>query len=134
MFPRGKTTIRLWEVEQLASWVSFAETVCVVRSGETPVGDPRVRTWRLSKRIWITNLTAAIISAETIAIFGRERLRIDNEGFNELCNVWKAAPHFHHHPVSITGLWMMLFIAHVIFHRFLRNIKPSLRRGGCPFP
>ena len=68
-------------------------------------------------------------TADTIVVFGHERWRIENEGFNELCNAWNADHYFHHHPVSITGLWLLLFIAHAIFHCFLRNIKPCQRRG-----
>jgi hypothetical protein len=37
-------------------------------------------------------LSAAEVSAETIALFAHERWRIENEGFNELCNAWNAAP------------------------------------------
>ena len=86
-------------------------------------------TERVTEWVWVTTLPAAEVSAETIAVFGHERWRIENEGFNELCNAWNADHYFHHHPVSITGLWLMLFIAHALFHCFLRNIKPSRRRA-----
>jgi len=49
--------------------------------------------------------------------------------FNELCNQWHANHYFHHHPTSITGLWLFLFIAHALFHCFLRNLKPCRRKG-----
>ncbi len=133
-FARGKTTFRLWDVEQLTSWESFPEKVRVVRSLETTLRPQRVHgqhpdTERVTEWVWVTTLPAAEVSAETIAVFGHERWRIENEGFNELCNAWNADHYFHHHPVSITGLWLMLFIAHALFHCFLRNIKPSRRRA-----
>ena len=69
------------------------------------------------------------MTAETIVLFGHERWRIENEGFNELCTEWHANHYFHHHTTSITGLWLFLFIAHALFHCFLRNLKPCLRQG-----
>ncbi len=133
-FTRGKTTFQIWDVEQLTSWESFSEKVRVVRSVETTVGARRVNgkrapTQRVAEWIWITTLPAAEVPAQTITVFGHERWRIENEGFNELCNAWNADHYFHHHPVSIAGLWLMLFIAHAIFHCFLRNIKPCKRLG-----
>ncbi len=132
-FTRGQTTFQLWDVAQLTSWESFDEKLRVVRSVETTVGGQRlggkrVRTERVTEWIWVTTLPATEVSAETIAVFGHERWRIENEGFNELCTAWNADHYFHHHPVSITGLWLMLFIAHAIFHCFLRNIPPCKRR------
>jgi hypothetical protein len=132
-FHRGKTACRLWEVEHLSSWTSYQEKVRVVRSVETTVsrqhvGDGLVRTEKVAEWIWVTTLSAAEVSAETIVIFGHDRWRIENEGFNELCDAWNADHYFHHHPVSITGLWLLLFIAHAIFHCFLRNIKPCRRQ------
>ena len=133
-FTRGKTTFRLWDIEHLTSWESFPEKVRVVRSVETTAGykrvaGKRIRTEQVSEWIWVTTLPAAEVSAQTVAVFGHERWRIENEGFNELCNAWNANHYFHHHPVSITGLWLLLFIAHAIFHCFLRNIKPCQRHG-----
>ena len=62
-------------------------------------------------------------------LFGHERWRIENEGFNELCNQWHANHYFHHHTTAITALWLLLFIAHALFHCFLRNIKPCRRQS-----
>ena len=133
-FTRGKTTFRLWDVEHLSSWTSYKEKVRVVRSVETTVGRHYVegklaRTEKVTEWIWVTTLPATEVPAETIVVFGHERWRIENEGFNELCTMWNADHYFHHHPVSITGLWLLLFIAHAIFHCFLRNLKPCRRQG-----
>ena len=68
------------------------------------------------------------MSCETLVVFGHERWRIENEGFNELCNAWHANHYFRHHPTAITGLWLLLFIAHALFHCFLRNLKPCIRQ------
>lgn len=132
-FTRNKTTCRVWDVEDLDSWQSFPEKVRVVRSVETKtirerVGGKRVDREQTSEWIWVTTLPSAEVSAETIVLFGHERWRIENEGFNELCNEWHANHYFHHHTTSITGLWLFLFIAHALFHCFLRNLKPCRRQ------
>lgn len=133
-FTRHTTSCQVWDVEALSSWPSFPEDVRVVRSVETKTirertGDKRIEHEQRSEWIWVTTLPAAEVAAETIVVFGHERWRIENEGFNELCNQWHANHYFHHHPTSITGLWLLLFIAHALFHCFMRNLKPCIRQG-----
>jgi hypothetical protein len=133
-FRIGATAYQCWDVEDLDSWDSYHEKVRVVRSIETTTISKREngrRTQReqTSEWVWVTTLSANEVPTPTIVKFGHERWRIENEGFNELCNQWHANHYFHHHPTSITALWLMLFIAHALFHCFLRNLKPCLRHG-----
>ena len=66
----------------------------------------------------------------TIYLFGHDRWKIENEGFNELVTYWHADHFFHHHANSIEVLWLVLFMAYAVFHCFfLRNLKPALRAG-----
>ena len=45
-------------------------------------------------------------------------------------NHWHANHCFHHHSNSILVLWLILFMAHAVFHCFhKRNLKPALRRA-----
>lgn len=130
---QGSTCCRVWDVEDLDSWQSFPEKVRVVRSVETKIireraGGKSIEHEQRSEWIWVTTLPVAEVPAETIVLFGHERWRIENEGFNELCNEWHANHYFHHHTTSITGLWLFLFIAHALFHCFLRNLKPCRRQ------
>jgi hypothetical protein len=60
----------------------------------------------------------------------REHWQIENEGFNELVNQWHADHYFHHHPVAIVALWLILFAAHALFHCFWRgNLKTAVRKA-----
>ena len=116
-FTRNQTYCQVWDVEDLTSWPSFSEKVRIVRSIEITtirqrIGGQRIEHEPTSEWIWVTTLPAAEVIAETIVIFGHERRRIENEGFNELCNEWPANHYFHHHTTSITALWLFLFIAH----------------------
>ena len=133
-FTLSRTRYQCWDIEQLDSWESFHEKVRVVRSIETTTLRERIKgRWiereQTTEWIWVTTLPAAEVSTANVVCFGHERWRIENEGFNELCNQWHADHYFHHHPVSITALWLLLFIAHTLFHCFLRNLKPCLRQG-----
>jgi len=134
-FRNGATAYQCWDVEALDSWDSFPEQVRVVRSLETTTVSTRdkkrrrIQRQQTSEWVWVTTLPAAEVPTATVVHFGHERWRIENEGFNELCNQWHANHYFHHHPTSITALWLMLFIAHALFHCFLRNLKPCVRHG-----
>lgn len=78
--------------------------------------------------LWATTMPTSLATAQTISKFGHDRWKIENEGFNELVTHWHADHYFHHHPNTITVLWLMLFMAHAVFHCFhLRNLKPEQR-------
>jgi len=133
-FREGRTVYVCRDVEDLRSWDSYAEPVRVVQSLETTTFRERINhRWHCRKRttewLWVTTLTTSEVPTHNIVFFGHERWRIENEGFNELCNQWQANHYFHHHPISITAFWLILFIAHALFHCFLRNLKPALRSG-----
>jgi hypothetical protein len=124
-----------WDAEDLDSWDSYPEKVRLVRSIETTTirKKNKKKKWIeeeiTTEWIWVTTIPASEVSTADIVFFGHERWRIENEGFNELSNEWHADHYFHHNPVSITAFWLSLFIAHAIFHCFMRNLKPAIRRG-----
>jgi len=120
------------DVEHLDSWDSYPEKVRVVRSIETTTFRERVHgKWvqrkQISEWVWVTTLPSGEVPTRTIVRFGHERWRIENECFNELVNQWHANHYFHHHPVSLTAFWLILFMAYTLFHCFLRNLKPAVR-------
>jgi len=133
-FTRGSTQCQCWDVGDLESWDSYPGKVRVVRSVETTTirsyqNGQRTDRQQTTEWVWVMTITAAELPAEHVVTFGHERWRIENEGFNELCNHWHANHYFHHHPNSIVALWLMLFIAHALFHCFLRNLKPCIRQN-----
>ncbi len=130
----GATRYQCWDIENLDSWDSLPDKVRVVRSVETTTRHERKKGQRIQRQqttewVWVTTLPSAEVSTATAVCFGHERWRIENEAFNELSNQWHADHYFHHHPTSITALWLLLFIAHALFHCFLRNLKPCRRQG-----
>jgi hypothetical protein len=123
-YRKGGTTYQCWDESHFTSWDSYPHGVRVVRSLETKRSSGKTTEW-----IWVTTLAQDEVPTRHIVIFGHERWRIENEGFNELATYWHADHYFHHHPVSIAAFWLMLFVAHALFHCFLRNLKPALRQG-----
>lgn len=123
-----------WDIENLDSWDSYDEKVRLLRTLETKIirkkhGHRKMKEEQTTEWVWITTLPASVVPAKNVVCFGHERWRIENEGFNELNNHWNAKHYFHHHPVSIQAFWLILFIAHTLFHCFMRNLKPALRYG-----
>ena len=130
----GNTLYQCRDVENLRSWDSFPEQVRVVQSIETTTFRERIaHKWinrtRTSEWIWVTTLSASEVCTKNIVFFGHERWRIENEGFNELCTHWHANHYFRHNATSIIAFWLILFIAHALFHCLLRNLKPAIRAG-----
>jgi hypothetical protein len=125
----GPTTYRCWDQSHFTSWESYPHGVRVVRSLETTVRRDRDgrRYTSNSEWVWVTTLSAEEVPTRHVVLFGHERWRIENEGFNELGTYWHADHAFHHHPVSIAAFWLMLFLAHALFHCFLRNLQPVRR-------
>ena len=83
-----------------------------------------------SQWYWATTMESSLVPGRTIYEYGHDRWCIENEGFNELANSWHSRHIFHHHPVTIQVLWLVLFMAHAAFHCFYkRNLKQALRAG-----
>lgn len=131
IYREGEVTYCCWDEAHLTSWESYPDGVRVVRTLETTVHRDRYghRTEKITEWIWVTTLSPEEVPTRHVVAFGHERWRIENEGFNELGTYWNANHYFHHHPVSIAAFWLMLFVAHTLFHCFLRNLQPALRRG-----
>ena len=108
--------------------------VRVVRSVESTsvrerVGDEWISSVQVHNWTWVTTLSLKQAPTDSIVRFGHARWQIENQGFNEIVNDWHADHYFHHHPNSIVAIWLILFIAHAIFHCFVsRNLKPPLRQ------
>ena len=78
---------------------------------------------------WATTMPSSLTPARVVFEFGHNRWRIENEGFNELAAHWHSGHVFHLHSNSLLVLWLVMFIAHAVFHCFLRNLQPVLRKA-----
>ena len=131
----GATTSEQWDLDGFTSWPSLNLPVRVLRSRETTLSRQRQGpVWRQTESlhdwIWVSTIPSATLGTHRAVALGHARWQIEEYGFNELVNHWHANHYFHHHPVSITAFWLLLFIAHALFHTFcLGNLRPAARSG-----
>ena len=132
---QGPTTFHHWDIEGFTSWTGLEHPVRVVRSLESAQVRERLgNRWAYSVRThswtWVTTLSQKQVPTSSIVRFGHARWQIENQGFNEIVTSWHADHSFHHHPVSLMVVWLILFITHAVFHCFVtRNLKPQLRQN-----
>lgn len=130
-----KKRLERWDLEGFRTdW--YQKSLRVVRSLETTQERKRIaRKWVDAQKItdwwWATTLPKALAPTARVAVlYGHGRWQIENEGFNELSNHWHADHYFHHHPVAITALWLILFAAHALFHSFWTgNLKSPAQKA-----
>lgn len=104
----------------------------VVHSYETGIRHQRIAGESLDTPYatdwyWATTMPSGLNRPAVVHEFGHGRWRIENDGFNEMVSRWHSRHVFHHHGNSILVLWLIMFIAHAVFHCFLRNLQPVLR-------
>lgn len=133
LMEQGPTTSQWWDLEGFTSWPQLQYPVRVVRSLESTQGRQRIaKQWVDSEQthdwVWVTTLSQSEAPTGSVARFGHARWQIENQGFNDLVTSWHADHYFHHHANSILALWLILFMAHAVFHCFVaRNLKPAVR-------
>ena len=122
-----------WDFPDLLTWPQVKGTVRVLRSLE----NYSVRR-QLDQRedlltsdwIWVTTLSTAQASTARAIAFGHQRWDIENHGFNELVNEWKADHVFKHDSQAMECFLLVAFLAYNLFHAFLAlNVKPQAKKG-----
>ena len=126
-------TIDLRDMEGFTT-ETITKAVRVVWSHEETIKNERIAGEWETKKVesdwfWVTTMEKSLTSSIAIAELGHDRWKIENEGFNELVTHWHANHYYHHHTNSIVVLWLMLFMAHAVFHCFhARNLTPEQRK------
>lgn len=132
--PAGNRRRRCWDSDRFTSWPELAPEVRVVRSLETYT----VRR-QLDKReeeltsdwLWVTTLPKTRASTQAVVNMGHDRWTIENQGFNELVNRWRADHVYKHHPTAMLVFLLFALLclnAFVAFYR--RNLKPAARKAA----
>ena len=129
---KPQQTIELRDMEGFTTETITKAVRIVWSHEETTRRECIAREWvtkeTVSDWFWATTMEQALTSSEIVGLLGHDRWKIENEGFNELVTHWNANHYFHHHPNSILVLWLILFMAHAIFHCFhKRNLKAEQR-------
>jgi len=132
----GSTERLMWDLDGFTSWEAMKRPVRVVRSLETTTWHAQANgclQTRVADWVWVTTLSPSRVATPRLVALAHRRWAIENEGFNELVEHWHADHLFHHHPKAVQVFWLMVMMAHNLFHAFVsRQIKPALRvRHTC---
>ncbi|MEK6557839.1 MAG: transposase [Candidatus Margulisiibacteriota bacterium] len=128
----GSVMKTIWDLEELTSWDGIKGSVRVVRSLELS----RVKRQRTKKneeieREWwfATTIPSAIMPAGPVVEFGHGRWAIENQGFNETVNQWKANHVYRHDENAMLIFLLLMIISYNLFHLyFWRNLKEAYRK------
>jgi len=121
-----------WDMSGFTTWPQcHAPVVRVVRSYETR----RVRRQLnreeeqlVSDWAWVSTLTPARASTNTVVRIGHDRWDIENQAFNELVNRWHGDHVYRHQEGAMLVMWLLTLLAANLFAAFYRrNLKPALR-------
>lgn len=124
------------DIEGFNSWPQLGRPVRVVQSLEhstvrrqlTDEIEEQTTEW-----LWATSLPKAKVSTQTVVRIGHGRWSIENQGFNELVNHWRADHVYHLHTNAITVILLLLFLVYNLFHVWVqRGIKPQLLQRHNP--
>ena len=129
----GTRDCQWWDLPDLTSWPEVKAPIRVIRSRESYTVKRQLDQQDeelISDWVWATTLPQAQASVERAVGFGHQRWDIENHGFNELVNAWKADHVFTHESNAIECFLLMTFLAFILFHAFLYlNVKPAIRKG-----
>jgi hypothetical protein len=122
-----------WDFPDRTSWPQVDAPVRVVRSLETYSVRRQLdgnRSSQTSDWIWVTTLPSQQVPTARVVALGHRRWDIENHGFNELVNGWRADHVFKHEPNAMECFLLLAFLAFNVFQAFLSlNLKPQLRQG-----
>ena len=83
----------------------------------------------MSQWYWLTTCSSSRASHQAVVALGHARWDIENQGFNEAVNQWRADHVYKHSTEAILTFWLMAMLAFNLFHAFcLRNLKAEIWR------
>lgn len=122
-----------WDFPDRTSWPQVDAPVRVVRSLETYSVRRQLdasRSSQTSAWIWVTTLPFQQVPTVRVVALGHLRWDIENHGFNELVNGWRADHVFKHEPHAMECFLLIAFLAFNVFQAFINlNLKLQLRQG-----
>jgi hypothetical protein len=127
----GQVERKCQDIEHFSSWSQLGRDVRVVRSLETK-HLRRQNTGKIydetSEWIWVSTISKEELPTEKFVKLAHGRWKIENNGFNELVNYWRADHVYRHTPAAIESFWLLICIAFILFHAFIcLNLKPEIR-------
>jgi len=133
---QGKTTCKVWDIEQLESWAQVGMPVRVVYSIETTAVNRQLghtqyvtATWA-----WVTTIPRAHLPTPHFLEVAHDRWDVENRAFNELRTFWHIDHTYHHDANTMLNFWLITMLAYNLFHAFyFGSLKPQARKGKSKY-
>jgi hypothetical protein len=129
-------TAEVWDVKGLTSWIQLGRPVRVVRELKKYVKRERVAKQWVEREV-IEDWRWAVVfpdaqqpPADLIRLWGHARWDEETRGFGELTKHWHLDHCYHHHPVAMLAIRLILYLAFFLTTLFFqRNLKPAFSAG-----
>ena len=129
-------TAEIWDVKGLTSWIQLGRPVRVVRELKKYVKRERVAKQWVEREV-IEDWRWAVVfpdaqqpPADLIRLWGHARWDEETRGFGELTKHWHLDHCYHHHPVAMLAIRLILYLAFFLTTLFFqRNLKPAFSAG-----
>ncbi len=120
-----------WDIENLTTWSTLPVEARVVYSVETTVAtspDTKRKEEKTSEWAWATDVPQKELPTQEFVPIAHARWKIENNGFNELVNQWRADHVYKHEAMDV--FWLITMLAYNFFHAFIfLNLKPQIRKN-----
>ncbi len=133
----GTGTAEVWDVKGLTSWSQLGRPVRVVRELKKYIKRERVAKKWVEREV-IEDWRWAVVfpddaqqpPADLIRCWGHARWDEETRGFGELTKHWHLDHCYHHHPVAMLAIRLILYLAFFLTTLFFqRNLKPAITAG-----
>lgn len=129
-------TADVWDVKGLTSWSQLGRPVRVVRELKKYTKRERVAKQWVEREV-IEDWRWAVVfpdaqqpPADLIRLWGHARWDEETRGFGELTKHWHLDHCYHHHPVAMLAIRLILYLAFFLTTLFFqRNLKPAFSAG-----
>jgi hypothetical protein len=129
-------TAQVWDVKGLTSWSQLGRPVRVVRELKKYIKRERVAKQWVERAVtedwrWVVVFPdAQQPPANLIRCWGHARWDEETRGFGELTKHWHLDHCYHHHPVAMLAIRLILYLALFLTTVFFqRNLQPEIRDG-----
>lgn len=129
-------TTEVWDVKYLTSWSQLGRPVRVVRELKEFIKRERVAKKWVEREVTEDWRWAVVFPdaqqppADLIRCWGHARWDEETRGFGELTKHWYLDHCYHHHPVAMLAIRLILYLAFFLTTLFFqRNLKPAFSAG-----
>ena len=129
-------TVEVWDVKDLTSWSQLGRPIRVVRELKKFIKRERIAKKWVEREVTEDWRWAVVFPdaqqppTDLIRCWGHARWDEETRGFGELTKHWHLDHCYHHHPVAMMAIRLILYLALFLTTLFFqRNLKPAFSAG-----